>query len=212
MKNLKQFAATLVASAALAFAGSASASTVVDTGSPDGQGYNWVVGSHQSLFGLFTSDVNTITEIGGYFSKVFDNTSAAPITATIYKDVSGAPDLNSALGGGTFFATDTSNIVRLGISGLSIAVNVGESYWIGFSGDVSNYVTAPQTVPSPLLAYASKQDGGPVNFDNDLKFGAYVVGENVTGGVPEPGTWALMIIGFGAAGAVLRRHPRTLAA
>jgi hypothetical protein len=34
--------------------------------------------------------------------------------------------------------------------------------------------------------------------------------EGIAGGVPEPTTWALMILGFGAAGAVLRR--RTLAA
>jgi hypothetical protein len=33
----------------------------------------------------------------------------------------------------------------------------------------------------------------------------------VTGGVPEPASWALMIVGFGAAGAMLRRR-RTLAA
>jgi hypothetical protein len=32
-----------------------------------------------------------------------------------------------------------------------------------------------------------------------------------SGAVPEPGTWALMILGFGGAGAVLRRR-KTLAA
>ena len=31
------------------------------------------------------------------------------------------------------------------------------------------------------------------------------------GGVPEPGTWALMILGFGAAGASLRRRRAALA-
>jgi hypothetical protein len=31
---------------------------------------------------------------------------------------------------------------------------------------------------------------------------------NPLGGVPEPGTWALMILGFGGAGAMLRRRGR----
>ncbi|MBS0360890.1 MAG: PEPxxWA-CTERM sorting domain-containing protein [Proteobacteria bacterium] len=35
---------------------------------------------------------------------------------------------------------------------------------------------------------------------------------DVTGGVPEPATWALMILGFGAAGAALRRRREMLAA
>lgn len=33
---------------------------------------------------------------------------------------------------------------------------------------------------------------------------AYIVAGDQTGGVPEPGTWALMILGFGGAGAALR--------
>lgn len=32
----------------------------------------------------------------------------------------------------------------------------------------------------------------------------------VNGGIPEPGSWALMIVGFGGVGAVLRRSRRTL--
>jgi hypothetical protein len=34
----------------------------------------------------------------------------------------------------------------------------------------------------------------------------------VDNGVPEPGTWALMITGFGLAGALLRRRRHTFAA
>jgi hypothetical protein len=32
------------------------------------------------------------------------------------------------------------------------------------------------------------------------------------GGVPEPGTWAMMLLGFGAIGFALRRQTQTLAA
>lgn len=50
-----------------------------------------------------------------------------------------------------------------------------------------------------------------------LRFGgAYLLASgtatgDVTGGVPEPGTWAMMLIGFGGLGAVLRRRRQTLA-
>lgn len=39
----------------------------------------------------------------------------------------------------------------------------------------------------------------------------YVVEYSATGVVPEPGAWALMILGFGSAGAVLRRKRMALA-
>jgi hypothetical protein len=39
-----------------------------------------------------------------------------------------------------------------------------------------------------------------------------VTGFNDRAAVPEPATWAMMIVGFGLAGAALRRKPRTLAA
>jgi hypothetical protein len=41
---------------------------------------------------------------------------------------------------------------------------------------------------------------------------AFAVGWPVEGGVPEPATWALMILGFGAAGAMLRRRHAALTA
>lgn len=36
--------------------------------------------------------------------------------------------------------------------------------------------------------------------------------DSLAGGVPEPTTWALMIVGFGGAGALLRRRRRAGAA
>jgi hypothetical protein len=45
---------------------------------------------------------------------------------------------------------------------------------------------------------------GTVTSNTDTKAGSYAGTLNIAN-VPEPGTWALMIMGFGAAGAVLRR-------
>lgn len=49
------------------------------------------------------------------------------------------------------------------------------------------------------------------DFNGDLKCGVYDIqfgkfAPPPTGGVPEPATWALMILGFGAAGAAIRRR------
>jgi hypothetical protein len=46
-------------------------------------------------------------------------------------------------------------------------------------------------------------------FDNHGAFAVDVHAPAANGGVPEPASWALMILGFGGAGAVLRRRHRT---
>lgn len=52
-------------------------------------------------------------------------------------------------------------------------------------------------------------DPGGLSYDN-LVYDAPAAasGGGTTGGVPEPSAWALMILGFGGAGAMLRRRPR----
>ena len=40
---------------------------------------------------------------------------------------------------------------------------------------------------------------------------AYIVAGDVTGGIPEPATWGLMLLGFGGAGAALRASRRRMA-
>jgi len=47
--------------------------------------------------------------------------------------------------------------------------------------------------------------GGLYSYGGNISF-AKLVQINPTGGVPEPAGWALMIVGFGSAGAMLRRR------
>ena len=62
------------------------------------------------------------------------------------------------------------------------------------------------------IALYSGSGGGQFYVDN-ITVGDFVVGEAANsvitaqaGGVPEPATWAMMIIGFGLAGSMVRRR------
>jgi hypothetical protein len=72
----------------------------------------------------------------------------------------------------------------------------------GFVNHIIN-VTASQT--NAVLSFAFRDDPGREFLDN-------VSVTQVAGGVPEPATWALMIGGFGIAGAALRRRRAALGA
>lgn len=53
--------------------------------------------------------------------------------------------------------------------------------------------------------------GGSTGFDPDAVAAINYIDTAPVGGVPEPGAWALMILGFGAAGAMIRRRREVLA-
>lgn len=61
--------------------------------------------------------------------------------------------------------------------------------------------------------YGMPGDAGQLATIGDAGATRYGAGSFIAGGVPEPGAWALMIMGFGAMGAVLRRRrPATVRA
>jgi len=59
------------------------------------------------------------------------------------------------------------------------------------------------------FAYANLQDGIDEAWGLDNVAFRATVADAPTGGVPEPATWAMMILGFGAAGTALRSRRRT---
>ncbi len=68
-------------------------------------------------------------------------------------------------------------------------------------------------IPSGSYKFVSFEDRGAVGDKdyNDETFAFKNVGVVKHGGVPEPMTWALMLVGFGGAGAMLRRRRSALA-
>lgn len=83
-------------------------------------------------------------------------------------------------------------------------------YWIRFAGFQNLVPLFTTATPSNSRAIGTDffLEGRPVTLNTpNLALGFSLNGVNVTpGAVPEPATWAMMIIGFGAIGGALRRR------
>ncbi|MBY0583667.1 MAG: PEPxxWA-CTERM sorting domain-containing protein [Sphingomonas sp.] len=113
-----------------------------------------------------------------------------------------------------FTAISTSNADNVSsppfgifFSGVDCTTACGPGYAGGYAGDLSFTVSAA----SPL-SIASLGSNNGVYFTSDLinergKTGN--VGATIaTSAVPEPATWAMMLVGFGGIGAAMRRKPK----
>ena len=88
---------------------------------------------------------------------------------------------------------------------------------IGLNGDVQpgsviayNYTPFGWDPPDGFTPKAVDPNVDPIFLDEPSSFNTGLPGPSL--GTPEPATWAMMVLGFGALGAVLRRHRRAGAA
>lgn len=187
-----------------------------------------------SLYGFQTFDnftlgqsanINNVTWRGFIFDTAPGAPAADPITTTwqlgFYADDSAVPDPGAALQvfnlaaadvSVTFLANDTFDGKDVKVFEWSadlptdFAVSGGVRYWFS--------PVSLQPTFSPLFAWSASTPATGLSYQRQYQGGVWGAlsanGNNrafSVGGayVPEPGTWALMILGFGAAGAVLRR-------
>ena len=182
----------------LSLATSAAASTViVDTGKPL-HGVNYVLNATQSLAVEFNvTTAMTLTDLAGWMYGV-----NAPGTFTVELRAGG-----NRPGAILFSDTATANLpfALYGVHGESWLIGPG-SYWLAFEvrpgQTLDGYM--PTNPPSPLGPEAYSTFGTYVRLDS-LNVGVRISGDLVTG-LPEAQTWALMIVGFGGLGAMLRRR------
>ena len=204
-----------IATAALAAAFPANSAIVVD-GSPTGSYYRtWInITNGQNYLVKFT--LAAATNITGF--DIFTNNSFGPIGQAvrmrIRADAGGSP-----LAANLFSFDDTIDVSTpfsggqkiVGTNFAAITLGTG-TYWIGMSGLTSE------------LGWSSFNNGGPLQNPNQRELLGEVVnntpviydlgfrirGDDVTGAVPEPSTWLMLLFGFGAIGASLRyRRGRT---
>jgi len=192
---------------AAAFGGApAQAAVIVDTGQPPyNAGVDWDLNATQGLAARFTVTHTTkLTDLTG-FSFAY----STPGTFTV------ALRADGTVPGATLFSDTATAKLKLafyGVHGESWVVQPG-SYWLAFEvrpGDTF-FGYMPNNPPSPLGPEAYLGSGTYERYD-DLDLGVRIMGEVLA--VPEPTTWALMLIGLAGVGAGLRRarrHPGLVA-
>jgi len=206
--------------AALALgAGPAAAGLIVDTGDPTyvNGGYtllgpNAIPGfPSQSIAARFTlSETDTITGVEGWVARYGGGDSTYHIT--LYKD---GPGPNHWVPGSQIHTVALSDggpgSGYIGTDGLNWLLGAG-AYWIAFEVRPTDTLFGfmPYFVPDPLREAIGPPGGYyPAPGAPGSAFRIYSTDARE---VPEPGVWALMLLGFGGVGAALRaRHRSALA-
>lgn len=176
-------------------------------------------GGTTALPGLSATLDLRLTAISGNtwtFAYSVANTSLAPVTSSRVSvfgfNVSGA--FNSATATGEFSSVGSGNVpvgrgsrdtcFRTGNGGQCAGgggqgVTIGEAASTGIARLVFNAPTTNVVLSELFVRYQS------LNAPSLHIQGASGVGDVVGGSVPEPATWAMLIVGFGAVGSVMRR-------
>jgi PEP-CTERM motif len=205
--------ATACAAAALATASFASAAVLYDNGPINGTIEGWTINHGYAVSNAFTlSSAATVTDVDfGVWTSKSDTLSSVDwaITAT---PGSYPVDGTAAVALGSPVNNDRGFDVTLAsFSTGSVNLAAGTYYLV-----LQNAVTANND-----FAYWDINNGPSVAYDNahGAVDGYLFDGSNSnsfqileTAGVPEPASWALMIGGFGLAGASLRRRRSAVAA
>ncbi len=128
--------------------------------------------------------------------------SGAALTATQIAEIGGLANLGGSLIAGN--ASDLSN---------KLAAIQGAIWFIEYPSAQGYTITAPDpTVQGYLDGYVANALVTASKSPVYAIYGSSGQGLLPTGGVPEPASWALMLAGFGLAGAALRRRPSTVPA
>ncbi|MEW5684279.1 MAG: PEPxxWA-CTERM sorting domain-containing protein [Pseudomonadota bacterium] len=188
--------------------------TVADTGDPTQTNFGYTLLNTQAIPGFgsqsiaarFTVDQElTITSVKGWVGRFAQGPSTYHIT--LYAD---GPGPNHWVPGAMLYSVGLSDggpgSGYIGSDSLNWAVTAG-AYWVGFevleTDTLFGYM--PYFVPRPL-----REALGPPGAYNPAP-GAPGSAFRILASVPEPGTWGLMILGFGTAGVALRTRRRVAA-
>ena len=186
-------ASFILAGVALAFATPAAAQELVTNGGfENGDFSGFTQTGNTGLTGVFSSPFVASGEFAAYFGPVG---STGGITQTLSTNAGQSYlisfDLRNLNGG-------TPNFYNVLFGGVSLfsATNSAAFNYTNFS------TTATAVGASTGLAFNFQHNPSLFLLDN-------VSVTAVNGAVPEPATWAMMLVGFGAVGVSLRRRRRT---
>jgi hypothetical protein len=174
-------------------------STLYGTGqaASDGSDLHWTLAGGTAYV---VTNVNSAwtpnTTASGWISSVADGyTSVAPITYT-YSTTFSLAGLNASTASlsGVFAADDNASIY---LNGIEIAAQGGTyGSTTAFSSTTGDFVAGTNT----LTFVTINSGGGPAGLD--------VAVSGTASAVPEPATWAMMLLGFGMIGMAVRSRRR----
>lgn len=139
---------------------------------------------------------------GGTGTLVINETT--PINTFIENVAGDLVSLQATIGGVTYNFVPANVTVDLGTTG-----NPATQIFYGLSGASTGVVTLPSGPTETLdlggfgFNIITTSPGGP-NLDN----GSFTIGPAFVASVPEPSTWAMMILGFAGIGAMTYRRRR----
>lgn len=212
MKKLAIYGSVVVAAAALVLgapAGAASISGLFNTGVDDG-GIKLAVGTadtHYLLNGaatpfVYSNSAYPVFSDAGFLSVQADGGYVInPNVYTLTFSLAGFNAASASLGG-TFFGDDTTTV---SLNGILLATNTSFNSPTMFSA-TGGFLSGVNVLSFSVLDIF----GQPSGFLVSGLTGTADVSSPGPGGVPEPTSWAIMTLGFGAVGSAMRRR-RTIA-
>jgi hypothetical protein len=177
--------------------------TITTTFQPDqGYGVSNANGLGQSVAISFSSpNATTITEVDAYIGMF--HSSSGSITLGIMADASGKPS-GSFLDSALVTLSETNPVV---LSSLNWSINAGTTYWL----------TAMATNQTSAV-WNQSTDFGPVAHTTSNATGPWLTAARIpqpqveifagVAAVPEPSTWAMMLLGFAGVGFMAYRRSR----
>ena len=222
----------LGAAIAFACAGQAAATTMVATFFGDFDGFDYTGPPHINNNGLFTPWTVTLTYDTALATIVNDpNFGGYTLTGGIYGasvEIDQICDLHQCAPNFTDGAPVTAFVLSHGIYGIHFSITLADGLKFDSGGGnfAGNFgiITGPGPHPfeppgadlSPTAAFSNFYGGSPysgiVGESGVFTGEAFLLRASITPSgassapVPEPATWALMILGLGAAGAMIRRR------
>jgi hypothetical protein len=170
-----------------------------------------------------TGSAPTTTASGYSWSSgtgvVLDNTTGSGAEPAVANGVYGTGNYLSILGG----ASETLSVTKPGINTIELYIGSLDTYnTLFFAGPNVTYTGADLGLLSGAANGA--QTASNTNGVFEFTFSAPVTGvtfssssnsleiASISAGVPEPGVWAMMLVGFGGMGAMMRRRRAVAAA
>jgi len=185
-----------------AFTAPAKAATLIDTGQPT-SGSNYTLTTGTLLAGLFTLNAGTtVTSVEGFIGGMTDaNGKISIYTGGV------DPKFSGLLFSANYTIASAFTGAWRGVFGQSWNLAAGQ-YWVVFEGDGVNQMFT--NAPDPLVQYAVLSSQDWIQLGSRAGLGVRITNDVVVdvSAIPEPATWAMMLIGFGAIGGAMRSRRR----